>query len=205
MASLRSQETIRKEHELQDQYTRRINLAIEAGVNGQYHERLQDFAVFANVLRDRAPENCMIVLHDRPEVMLIGEGEGYQVTLYVNDRMWRFKVNGSVHYVLPEDQTFGATRALKKMWDCVISSLPENFIVRGKVDPKDPKEEIEARTKLQQTLGFSFPQIDDCVYGIVKDKKLNPLTLEEFKKLTEISPDQLTQKFNVRRINWPGA
>lgn len=205
MASVRSQETVQKEHDLQALYTKRINLAIESGVNPDYNEQLQDFAVFANVLRDNAPENCMVILHDRPEIILTVENDDYQVALYVNDRMWRFKVNNSVHYVLPEDQTFGATRSLKKMWDCVISQLPENFIVRGKVDPRDPEEETVARTKIQQSLGFSFPQADDSVYGIVRDKKLHPLTLEEFKTLTQIPPDHLSQKFNVRKINWPGA
>lgn len=205
MASLRSQETIQKEHDLQALYTRRINLTIESGVPQDYHDRLQDFAVFANVLRDNAPENCMVILHERPEIMLITEGEDYKVSLFINEKMWRFKVNDSVHYIMPEDQTFGASRSLKRMWDCVISSLPENYIIRGKIDPKDPEEETVARTKIQQGLGFSLPQIDDSVYGIVKEKKLHPLTLDEFRTLTEISPDSLSQKFNVRRINWPGA
>jgi hypothetical protein len=202
---MRSQETVQKEHDLQALYTKRINLAIESGGDPGYGEKLQDFAVFANVLRKNAPENCMVVLHERPEILLISEGSDYEVTLYINSKMWRFKVNGSVHYVLPEEQTFGATRALKKMWDCAISQLPENFIIRGKIDRNDPEEETVARTKLQQTLGFSFPQIDDSVYGIVRDKKLHPLTLEEFRTLTEITPDHLSQKFDVRKINWPGA
>ena len=205
MASVRSQETVQKEHDLQALHTKRINLAIESGVDPKYHETLQDFAVFANTLRDGAPENCMIVLHERPEVLLITKGSDYEVTLYINSKMWRFKVNGSVHYVLPEDQTFGATRALKRMWDCAISQLPENFIVRGKVDPNDPEEETVARTKIQQTLGFGLPQVDDSVYGIVKDNKLCPLTLDEFRTLTEITPDRLSQKLTVRKINWPGA
>ena len=205
MASVRSQETVQKEHDLQALHTKRINLAIESGVDPKYHETLQDFAVFANTLRDNAPENCMIVLHERPEILLITKDSDYEVILYINGKMWRFKVNGSVHYMSPEYQTFGATRALKGMWDCVISQLPENFIVRGKVDPNDPEEETVARTKIQQTLGFGLPQVDDSVYGIVKDKKLCPLTLDEFRTLTEITPDRLSQKLTVRKINWPGA
>lgn len=205
MASVRSQETVQKEHDLQALYTKRINLAIEAGVIPNYNEKLQDFAVFANVLRDNAPDGCMVLLHERPEIILITEGNDYDVALYVNDNMWRFKVNNSVHYVLPEDQTFGATRSLKKMWDCVISQLPENFIVRGKVDPRDPEEETVARTKIQQSLGFSLPQTDNSVYGIVRDKKLNPITLDEVRALIGGAPDLITQKLTVRQINWLGA
>jgi hypothetical protein len=43
------------------------------------------------------------------------------------------------------------------------------------------------------------------VYGIVKDKVLQPITLEEVIALTSQSSDMLNQKFNVRKINWPGA
>ncbi len=205
MASVRSQETMQKEHDLQALYTKRINIAIESGINPNYNEQLQDFAVFANLIRDNAPEGCMVILHDRPEILLISEGSDYDVTLYVNDKMWRFKVNNSVHYVLPEELAAGAGLRLKRMWDCVLNQLPENFIIRGKIDPRDPEEETVARTKIQQSLGFSFPQDDDSVYGIVKGKKLHPLTLEEFKTLTQIPPDHLSQKFNVRKIDWPGA
>lgn len=205
MASFRSQETLQKEHDLQAQYTQRINLTIETGVDPSYHEKLQDYAVFANVLRKNAPEHCMVVLHDRPEIWMIVETESYKVSLFVNGNMWRFKVNDSVHYVLPGEMVAGAGLRLKRMWDCVIPQLPENFIVRGKVDKNDPEEETVARTKIQQALGFSLPQVDDCVYGIVKDHKFQPITLEEVRTLTQETPDNLQQKFSVRRINWPGA
>ena len=123
----------------------------------------------------------------------------------MSGRIWLFKVNQSVHYVLPEELNTGAGLLLKRMWDAVIPNLPEGFIIRGSVDPRDPKEEIEARTKIQQGLGFSLPQPDNCVYGIVRDKKLCPITIQEVIKLTGAGPEELNQKMSVRKINWPGA
>lgn len=205
MASLRSQETLQKEYDLQAEYTTRINLELKANANPIYRETLEDYAVFANVLRKVAPEKTLVLLHPRPEVVLQAEGEDYEVSLFISNNMWRFKVNQSVHYVLPPELAAGAGLLLKRMWNAVIPNLPDGFIIRGKVDPKDPPEETEARTKIQQSLGFCLPQVDDSVYGIVRDKTLHPITLEEVIELTGQSPDFLNQKFNVRKINWPGA
>lgn len=205
MESLRSQETLQKEYDLQADYTTRINLKLQEDNGPEYREILEDAAVFANVLRKYAPANTLVILHPRPEIILIGEGEDYKVTLHLTPSCWRFKVNDSVHYELKDDEKFGPTRMLKKMWDVVISNLPENYIVRGVVDPNDPAEETAARTKVQQILGFGLPQINNQVYGVVRDKKLHPLTLEEFQTLTGETPDSLSQKFNVRTIKWPGA
>ena len=76
---------------------------------------------------------------------------------------------------------------------------------RGKVDPNDPPEETEARTKIQQALGFSLPQADNSVYGIVQNKKLEPISLEQVMALTQTHPDQIKQKLNVKKIDWPGV
>lgn len=205
MESLRSQETLQKEYDLQADYTTRINLRLQGDESPEYREALEDAAVFANVLRKYAPANTLIILHERPEIILIGESEDYKVTLHLGPSCWRFKVNESVHYTLDSEYKIGPSRMLKKMWDLVISNLPENYIVRGVVDPNDPAEETEARTKVQQGLGFGLPQINNQVYGVVRGKKLHPLTLEEFQTLTGETPDFLFQKFNVRTIKWPGA
>ena len=205
MVSSRSQETLQKEYDLQADYTTRINLELQRNSIPNYRETLEDYAVFANVLRKVAPEKTLVLLHPRPEVILQAESEGYEVTLFMSGRIWLFKVNKSVHYVLPPELATGAGLLLKRMWDAAIPCLPEGFIIRGKIDRRDPKEETEARTKIQQSLGFSLPQVDDFVYGIIRDKKLQPITLEEVIALTGEVPDHLNQKFNVRKINWPGA
>lgn len=205
MVSLRSQETLQKEYDLQAQYTTRINVALQDDPVSGYKETLEDYAVFANVLRKSAPEKTLVLLHPRPEVILQAESEKYEVTLYISGRIWLFKVNNSTHYVLPEELNIGAGLLLKRMWDCVIPNLPEGFIIRGSVDPRDPKEETEARTKIQQGLGFSLPQPDNCVYGIVRNKKLEPITIEEVIALTGAGPESLDQKLSIRKINWPGA
>ena len=205
MESLRSQETLQKEYDLQADYTTRINLRLQEDDSPEYRESLEDAAVFANVLRKYVPANTLVILHPRPEIILIGEGEDYKVTLHLTPSCWRFKVNDSVHYTLDSEYKIGPSRMLKRLWDVVIGNLPENYIVRGVVDPNDPAEETEARTKVQQGLGFGLPQINNQVYGVVRDKKLCPLTLDEFKSLTGETPESLQQKFNVRTINWPGA
>lgn len=205
MASLRSQETLQKEYDLQVEYTARINLELRGNTIPNYRETLEDYAVFANVLRKVAPEKTLVLLHPRPEVILQAESEGYEVTLFMSGRIWLFKVNKSVHYVLPPELAAGAGLLLKRMWDATIPCLPEGFIIRGMIDPRDPGEEIEARTRIQQNLGFCLPQVDNSVYGIVRNKKLHPITLEEVIALTGKTPDHLNQKFNVRKIDWPGA
>jgi len=205
MASLRSTETLQKEHDLQADYTARINLTLQNTNRPEYREELEDVAVFANVLRKFVPDPVVVILHERPEIILIGETEDYKITLYVNGNCWGFKVNNSPHYILEDGEKLGPGRLLKKIWDAVIPNLPENFIVRGVVDPKDPPEETEARTSLQGKLGFGSPQPNNEVYGIVKDKTLCPLTLEELTTLTGNTPNQLNQKFNVKRIVWPGV
>ena len=205
MVTTRSPETLKKEHELQADYTTRMNLRLQESEEGDYRLALEDAAMFANTLRKYVPEPTLVILHDRPEIILIGEGDGYKVSLFINGRCWRFKVNDSVHYTLDQEHKIGPSRMLKKIWDAVIEHLPENFIVKGVVDPRDPKEEFESRTAIQRGLGFGAPQSSNEVYGIVKDKKLCPLTLEEFTTLTKITPEELDQKFNVRKIDWPGV
>lgn len=205
MVTPRSPETLKKEHELQAEYTTRMNLILQESGEGDYRLALEDAAMFANTLRKYVPEPTLVILHDRPEIILTAEGEGYKVSLFINGKCWRFKVNDSVNYTLDDGEKVGPTRMLKKIWDVVIENLPENFIVKGVVDPRDPKEEFDARTALQKGLGFGPPQPTNEVYGVVRNKKLNPLTLEEFSALTKLSPNELDQKFNVRKIDWPGV
>ena len=208
MIPLRSAETQKKEFDLQAVQTTKINLELQKyadSSNSDYKERIQDAAVFANVLREVAPENSLVVLHYAPEVIFTTETEEFNSSIYMNGNMWRFKVNGSVHYELEEADKLAPARALKKMWDIVIPLLPEGYIVHGNADPNDPPEEAKIRNAMRMRLGFSDVQASGDVFGIVKEGKLNPLTLEEFLALTGAEPFSLKQKFSVRKINWPGA
>jgi hypothetical protein len=208
MIPLRSAETQRKEFDLQSEQTVLINLELQKHLDypgSDYRARVEDMAVFANVLREWAPADTTVLLHARPEIILTTETEDYSVAVFMSDNCWRFKVNGSVHYELEQEDKLGPSRSLKKLWDMVIPRLPENFIVRGVADPNDPPAEAEARNAIRRKLGFSDPQGNKEVYGIVREGKLNPLTLDEFLTLTGITPDYLTQKFSVRKTNWPGA
>jgi hypothetical protein len=205
MASFRSAETIQKERELQAEHTVQINGRLQEVEDPVYRETLEDLEVFANVLRKYVPDSTLVLLHERPEIVLIAETEKYKVSLFVNGRCWRFKVNDSVRYSSEDVDKFGPSRMLKKIWDVVLDNLPENFVIKGIMDTKGPEEEIEARTRVLTGLGFGPPQEKNHLYGIVKNKILHPLTLEEFSELTQISTEQLSQKFNVRSITWPGA
>ena len=208
MIPLRSAETQKKEFDLQAVQTTKINLELQKyadNSDSDYRERIQDAAVFANVLREVAPENSLVVLHYAPEVIFTTETEEFNSSIYMNGNMWRFKVNGSVHYELEEADKLAPARALKKMWDIIIPLLPEGYIVHGNADPNDPPEEAKIRNAMRMRLGFSDIQSSGDVFGIVKDGKLNPLTLEDFLVLTGAEPFSLKQKFSVRKINWPGA
>ena len=87
MTSLRSLETIQKEHDLQAEYTTRINVELRTNPSSEYKQTLEDYAVFANVLRKVVPEKTMVLLHPRPEVILQAEGEGYEVSLFISGRI----------------------------------------------------------------------------------------------------------------------
>ena len=205
MIPLRSAETQKKEYDLQAVQTTKINLELQKYTDGDYRERIEDAAVFANILRGVAPENSLIVLHYAPEVIFTTETEDFTSSIYMNGNMWRFKVNGSVHYELEEADKLAPGRALKKMWDLIIPRLPEGYIVHGNTNPNDPPEEAKTRNAMRMRLGFSDIQASGDVFGIVREGKLNPLTLDEFLTLTGETPMQLKQKFSVRKINWPGA
>jgi hypothetical protein len=208
MIPLRSAETQKKEFDLQAVQTTKINLELQKHVDSpdsNYRERLEDAAMFANVLRGVAPENSMVVLHYAPEVIFTTETEEFSCSIYMNGNMWRFKVNGSVHYELENEDKIAPSRALKKMWDIVIPRLPEGYIVHGNADPNDPPEEAKTRNAVRMKLGFSDVQASRDVFGVVREGKLNPLTLDEFLALTGAEPMTLNQKFSVRKIDWPGA
>lgn len=205
MASFRSTETLQKERELQAEHTVRINERLQEAEDPVYRETLEDLEVFVSVLRKYVPDTTLALLHERPEIVLIAETEKYKVSLFVNGRCWRFKVNDSVRYSPEDVDKFGPSRMLKKIWDVVLDNLPENFIIKGIMDTKGPDEEIETRTRMLMGLGFGPPQEKSHLYGIIKNKTLHPLTLEEFSELTQIPTEQLNQKFNVRSITWPGA
>jgi hypothetical protein len=205
MVPLRSAETQKKEYDLQAVQTTKINLELQKYTDGDYRERIEDAAVFANVLRGVAPEDSLIVLHYAPEVIFTIETEDFTSSIYMNGNMWRFKVNGSVHYELEEADKLAPGRALKKMWDLIIPRLPEGYIVHGNTNPNDPPEEAKTRNAMRMRLGFSDIQASGDVFGIVREGKLNPLTLDEFLALTGAGPFYLKQKFSVRKINWPGA
>jgi len=208
MIPLRSAETQKKEFDLQAVQTTKINLELQKHVDSpdsDYREYLEDAAVFANVLRGVAPENSMIVLHYAPEVIFTTETEDFSCAIFMNGNMWRFKVNGSVHYELEDTDKLAPSRALKKMWDLIIPRLPEGYIVHGNADPNDPPEEARIRNAVRMKLGFGDVQPSRDVFGIVREGKLRPLNLDEFLSLTGEEPSRLRQKFSVRKIEWPGA
>ncbi len=205
MIIYRSAENLKKERALQDVETVKINLEIQRNINlagSFYRERIEDMALFANDLRESAPEGSYVVLHHRPEIIFSLESEDYRVEIFMSDNCWRFKVNGSVHYELPEGDKFGPTRALKKLWDVVIPKLPEGFIIRGVASSNDRPEEAAIRNIGRKKLGFSDPQANDEVYGIIRNGALTPLTLDDFLSLTKKVPGLLMQKFSTRKINW---
>ena len=91
MIPLRSAETQKKEYDLQAVQTTKINLELQKDTDGDYRERIEDAAVFANVLREVAPENSLIVLHYAPEVIFTTETEDFTSGIYMNGNMWTLR------------------------------------------------------------------------------------------------------------------
>ena len=86
MFPLRSAETQKKEFDLQAVQTTKINLELQKyadSSNSDYKERIQDAAVFANVLREVAPENSLVVLHYAPEVIFTIVTEEFNSSIYM--------------------------------------------------------------------------------------------------------------------------
>ena len=208
MISPRSPEILKKEHDLQAEQTVCINLELQRNreVAPEYYlDRVTDMAVFANILREVASEDMLVVLHSRPEIMLSIETEEFSSKLFISDNCWRFYVNGSVDQSLEEGEKFGPSRALKKLWDTVIPKLPEGFIIRGRSSMEDSPELKAERDTLRQKLGLGALQPTGDLFGIIRNGTVMPMNLDEFLSLTKVTPGDLSQKFAVRKVTWAGA
>lgn len=205
MFSIRSHETLQKERELQDRHTVLMNLEIQRRGDDTYRRTLEDAAVFANFLRADLPDKVTVVLHERPKIIIEGEGNGYTVSIYLTRNCGWFKVNGSTHMELEGSEIVGPGRLLLILKKILVDKLPENYILRGILDPNDPEEETATRSALEQKLGWGSIQPNGEVYGVVQNKTIKPLTLDQFLELTKITPRDLDQDFSVKKINWPGA
>ena len=154
MVSLRSRETLQKEYDLQAKETVKINLRLQSEPDlSDFRDICVDYATFANVLREFASEDTMVVLQGRPEIKILGESEDYSVTLYLHGNCWRFHVNGKTSYELDETEKVGPGRLLKRIWEVVVPNLPEGFIIRGVINKETTG--LEPRSQTLQGLGFS--------------------------------------------------
>lgn len=208
MVSFRTAEDQRKEFDLQAIQTvrinERLNEKLESG-DTEYKEKLEDLAVFANSLRPEAPQETCVVLYPRPEIQFIAEGEGYKAIIYMTGNTWRFSVNGLTHADnIDTLKGYKPVKQLLLMWDVAISKLPENFIIYGLTEDlgTQPPEVEEAIKHIHAHLGLGRTEDTRHVIGIVKEKKVHPLTYDEFRELTGIVPDYLNQRFNARSIKW---
>ena len=208
MVSFRTEEDQRKEFDLQATQTvrinERLNERLEAG-DTEYKEKLEDLAVFANSLRPEAPAETCVVLYPRPEIQFIAKGEGYEAILYITGNTWRFSVNGLTNADKVDPvKSYKPAKQLLLMWDIVVSKLPENFIIHGLVEEfgTQPAEVEEAVRHIHDRLGLGRTENSRQVIGIVKNKKVHPLTYDEFHELTGISPNYLNQRLNTKSIKW---
>jgi hypothetical protein len=204
MAPFRSQETLQKEYDLQSPFTVKMNLALQSHPDLQgYRSKLEDSAVFANQLRKVVEGETLVVQTAEGRIWVYGEGEDFKVSLWLDGNCWGFEINDTTHYELEDSDKIGPSRAIKAIWDQVLPLLPENFIIRGVINPEYPGHEV--RIALLQRLGFSDLQPNHEVYGIMKGGILTPLTLEQFLNLTQTTPQELQQKLSVKSIAWLGA
>ena len=204
MTSLRSQETLQKEQELQGIETTNINLLLQHHSDKEaFYAKLTDIALFANEMRTKVPEGTIVIQDSRPAVRFVSEGENYSTEIVATPNCWWFEINGTTTPDLTKSQLVGPGRALKEVWGLLIPSLPENFIIRGIVIKG--YNGFDSRMQILSSLGFSDHQANGEVYGIVKNGELKPLTLDEFLALTGTTPAMLDESFSVKQINWPGA
>ena len=209
MAVFRTAEDQRKEFDLQAVQTEQINFRLQNALgdgDGMYKERLEDLAVFANLLRPTAPEGTYVVLCPRPEIQLYAEGDDYSATIYITGNTWRYKVNGSEEAAsIDAAKAYKPGRQLIRMWEAVIPFLPENFIIRSLRGVGASDEVQEARDHICKYLGLTVDPASREVLGIVRDGRVFPITFEEVLALTGKTPMYLDQRFNTRKIAWPGA
>lgn len=209
MAVSRSAEDQRKEFDIQAAQTIRINQRLNEALDTgdlKYKERLEDLAVFANTLRKVAPEGTSVVLWPRPEIQFHAEGEDFSATFFITGNNWRYKVNGTTEATsIDAARAYKPGRQLLRMWEVVVPNLPENFIIRSVRGLNGSDEVKEARDHICEYLGLSVDPITRHVFGIVKNGKVEPILYDEVRALTQITPDYLDQRFNTRKIIWPGA
>jgi hypothetical protein len=210
--TFRSAEDQRKEYDLQAirtvEINQRLQAAIDAGDPDSYKEKLEDLAVFANYLRPEAPEETYVILTSRPEVHFIAEGDGYSAKLCLNGNRQRFYLhNTTIAQGIDTAKAMRPGRQLLRMWEVVVPKLPENFIVCGLTgEPGVNAPEVdESLAHIHKYLNLGREEGSRYVLGIVKNGKVEPITFQEVKDLTGKTPDVLNQRFNVRKINWPGA
>lgn len=209
MTVFRSAEDQRKEFDLQSVQTARINYRLQDALdNGDllYNERLKDLAVFANMLRPMAPEETYVVLCPRPEIQFHAEGEDYNSTIFITGNTWRYKVNGTEEAAsVDAAKAYKPGRQLLRMWDVIIPLLPENFIIRS-VRGEGVSEEVQgARDHICEYLGLTVDPVSREVLGIVKGGVIHPIIYDEVRSLTGNTPMHLDQRFNTRKIEWPGV
>jgi hypothetical protein len=208
MVSFRTEEDQRKEFDLQAIQTVRINERLNERLDAgdtEYKEKLEDLAVFANSLRPEAPAETYVVLGSRPDIQFIAEGEDYKATIYITGNTWRFSVNGMTHAdSIDTMKAYKPGKQLLLMWETLIPKLPENFIIHGLVEEFGTQPpEVEAAIKhIHSYLGLGRTENSRQVIGIVKDKKVHPLTYDEFRSITGTTPDHLNQRLNTRSIKW---
>jgi hypothetical protein len=210
--TFRSAEDQRKEYDLQAirtvEINQRLQAAIDAGDPDSYKEKLEDLAVFANYLRPEAPEETYVILTSRPEIHFVAEGDGYSAKLCLNGNRQRFYLhNTTIAQGIDTAKAMRPGRQLLRMWEVVVPKLPENFIVCGLTgEPGVNAPEVdESLAHIHKYLNLGREESSRYVLGIVKNGKVEPITFQEVKDLTGKTPDVLNQRFNVRKIDWPGA
>jgi len=204
MAPFRSQETLQKEYDLQAPYTVKMNLNLQNHPNVQeYRSKLEDAAVFANQIREVVEGETYVLLTTEGRIWIYGHGEDYKVSLWIDGNCWGFEINDTTYYELNDTDKIGPSRAIKQIWDVVIPLLPENFIIRGIINPEYPGH--EDRIALLQRLGFSELQANNEIYSIKTGGQLAPLALDRFLELTKTTPHSLQQNLSAKTITWPGA
>ena len=202
--ALRSQETLQKEYDLQAPLTVQMNLLLQGNPDtSELREKLTDSSVLANQIRKYIEGDTHVLQNSNGRIIINSYGDDFKVMLWLDGNCWGFEINDTTHYTFEDLDKIGPSRAIKKVWDCVIPLLPENFIIRGVINPEYPGHEV--RMPLLQRLGFSEMQPNHEVYSIKKDGALQPLTLEAFLALTQTTPQYLQQKLSVKKIDWPGA
>ena len=172
-----------------------------------YAGRVKDVIGFAKWVEPNLPD-LSIEVRATPLINFRGSVNGHKFRITLAQAFGSFDIDGSVETTLElVGDRIKVGRELLKHWETIVKHLPEGFIIYGPDCTGPASEHFKSRQKVLEWMGFGPVEDDSSRFGIIRDRKVQPLTTAEYKKLTNNADvgELFNQRFLVETITWPGS